>query len=70
MPLLNGNSNDIMSANIRELRNSGYPEDQAVAIAYSKAGKAKRKSNPNSHKNLGKFLHSRKDGKPHGSPRE
>jgi hypothetical protein len=61
MPLLNGDTKEILSSNISELRHSGYPEDQAVAIAYSKA---KRKSN---HKNLGSFLHKRKDGKPHGS---
>lgn len=43
MPLFKGNSNSIISQNIRELRNSGRPEKQAVAIAMSKAGKGKKK---------------------------
>lgn len=43
MPLLHGSSKEVISQNIRELRHSGYPEDQAVAIAYSKAGKSKNK---------------------------
>lgn len=43
MPLFKGNSNSIISQNIRELRNSGRPEKQAVAIAMSKAGKTKKK---------------------------
>jgi hypothetical protein len=66
MPLLNGDSDQIISQNISELRQAGHPEDQSVAIAYSQARRGKRKS-PNSHKNLGKFLHPRKDGKAHGT---
>jgi hypothetical protein len=42
MPLLKGKSNSVISQNIRELRNSGRPEKQAVAIAMSTAGKAKK----------------------------
>lgn len=64
MPLIKGSSNDIVSSNVRELRNSGYAEDQAVAIALSKAGrsnKQKGKGHPNRHKNLGKFLHPKKE---------
>lgn len=41
MPLIKGDSNDVISANVRELRNSGRDEKQAVAIALSKAGKTK-----------------------------
>jgi hypothetical protein len=41
MPLLKGHSDDIVSLNIKELRSNGYPENQAVAIALKKAGKAK-----------------------------
>lgn len=41
MPLLPGKSDSVISANIRELRNSGRDEKQAVAIALSKAGKSK-----------------------------
>lgn len=39
MPLMKGSSKDIISGNIAELRKSGYPEKQAVAIAYSEARK-------------------------------
>lgn len=37
MPLQAGKSEKVMSSNISELRHAGYPEKQAVAIAYSKA---------------------------------
>lgn len=41
MPLKGGSSKKVVSENIRELRHSGYPEKQAVAIAMDKAGKSK-----------------------------
>ena len=43
MPLRKGKSKKTVSSNIRELRHSGYPERQAVAIAMSKAGKSRKK---------------------------
>lgn len=43
MPLKKGNSKKVRSENIAELRRSGYPEKQAVAIAYSNAKKKKKK---------------------------
>jgi hypothetical protein len=43
MPLKKGKSDKVMSENISELRNSGYKEKQAVAIAYSQARKTKKK---------------------------
>lgn len=60
MPLLEGSSKGVISENIRTERHAGKPEDQAIAIAMSKAGKAKRKA-PHAHKNLGTFLHPKKD---------
>ena len=43
MPLLKGTGKKTISSNISELRHSGYPERQSIAIAMSKAGKAKKK---------------------------
>jgi len=43
MPLKKGSRPTIVSENIRELRHSGYPQKQAVAIAMDKAGKSKKK---------------------------
>jgi len=43
MPLREGSSQEVISANIAELIHAGHPQDQAVAIALSKAGKKKRK---------------------------
>ena len=43
MPLKKGSSKKTVSRNIAELRRSGYPAAQAVAIAMQKAGKAKKK---------------------------
>ncbi len=45
MPLKSGKSDNIISKNISELRSSGYPEKQAVAIAYSKARESKDEEN-------------------------
>lgn len=46
MPLLEGDSDAVRSANIKELTKSGYPVKQAVAIAYSKSGEAKKRKKP------------------------
>jgi len=43
MPLKKGKSKKVVKANIRELRRSGKPQDQSVAIALNKAGKSKKK---------------------------
>ena len=41
MPLRKGSSKQVISENIGELRRSGHPQKQAVAIAYKEAGKSK-----------------------------
>ena len=43
MPLKKGSSKKAISANIKELKGSGYKQDQAVAIAMNEAGKSKDK---------------------------
>jgi hypothetical protein len=43
MPLKKGKSNKVVSENISELRHSGYPEKQSVAIALSQAKRKKKK---------------------------
>ena len=43
MPLLKGSSKHVISENIATEMNAGRPQKQAIAIAYSKAGKSNKK---------------------------
>lgn len=49
MPLMKGSSQSVISQNIAELRNSGRPEKQAIAIAMSEAGKSNKKKSKKKH---------------------
>ena len=43
MPLKKGRSKKAVSSNVRKLKQEGYKQRQAVAIALNTAGKSKRK---------------------------
>lgn len=49
MPLKTGSSKKTISSNISELRHSGYPQRQAIAIAMDKARKKKKRPGDHWH---------------------
>lgn len=46
MPLKEGSSKEVISQNIREMKESGHPQEQAVAAALSNARKSKDEGDP------------------------
>jgi len=62
MPLQEGSSQEVISANIAELIHAGHPQDQAVAIAMSKAGKSRKKRKRRLHKAMFLFLKAYQPG--------
>ncbi len=46
MPLKKGSSQAVISRNIEELVNAGFPRKQAIAIALERAGRARKPPPP------------------------
>jgi hypothetical protein len=46
MPLMMGHSKGVIGENIRTEMHAGKPQKQAIAIAYSMAGKSRKKKMP------------------------
>ena len=64
MPLVKGKSKKVISSNISELRHSGRPEKQAIAIAMSEAGKSRKSTKGESkmkEKKMDKKMPKKKD---------
>ena len=60
MPLKQGSSNKVISENIRTEMHHGKPQKQAIAIAYSEAGRSKAKKSFSDIKRLFKHYISTK----------
>lgn len=68
MPLRRGYSRKTISANIRELMRSGYPQKQAIAIALKSARKYKKKAMTKKTKKSKSSKHTRKKTKTKSKP--
>lgn len=63
MPLKSGKSKAVISSNIATEMNAGRPQPQAIAIAMSKAGKAKKKPLRRANGAFGNQYRGTSDGK-------
>jgi len=60
--VVKGQTPDVVHANTQTYKNKGQSEREATVNAI----KASKKGHPNRHKNLGKFLHKKKQGDSEG----
>lgn len=63
-PLMKGVTGEAVHINMKSFKAMGMNEHDATKAAIKKS-----KPYANQHERLGKYLHPRKDGKPHGSTR-
>jgi membrane peptidoglycan carboxypeptidase len=68
---IKGTRPDVMASNTQTFKNQGMNEmDATIASIKASKGATLKAGHPNRFKNLGKHLHPRKDGKPHGTAKD